>query len=238
MSTFALIHGAGVGGGWYWHLVEDELRSLGHTTVAPTLWTDDTATLSDYADTVVDLLDTSEEIFVVGHSFGGFTAPLVADRLHTAGLIYLTAMVPRPGERPSDWWSNTGHAEAVRLQAARDGGLTGSSDPYVCYLHDVPRLLADQVSGHEPSPPSDSAYYGLWPLDAHPDTPTRYILCTEDRLFPAAFQRRLARDRLGITPDEITSGHCPALSRPTALAAMLDTFTDARRGEKSDQSSR
>jgi len=32
MSTFALIHGAGVGGGWFWHLVEAELQALGHTT--------------------------------------------------------------------------------------------------------------------------------------------------------------------------------------------------------------
>jgi pimeloyl-ACP methyl ester carboxylesterase len=224
-----LLHGAGVGGGWYWHLVEAELRSLGHTTVAPTMWTDDdTATLSDYADTVVDAIttiDTEEELFVVAHSFSGFTGPLVAERLPTAGLIYVTAMVPQPGEPPADWWSNTGHQEAVRIQAAKDGGLTGSSDPYVCYFHDVPRQLADQVSSREPSPPSNTAYYEPWPLEAHPTTPTRYILCTEDRLFPAAFQLQLARDRLGITPDEITSGHCPALSHPAELASMLNTFT-------------
>ena len=228
MSTFAFIHGAGVGGGWFWHLVEAELRSLGHSTVAPTLWTgDDEDTLADYADAVVDTvvaIDTVEELFVVAHSFGGFTAPLVAERLPTAGLIYVTAMVPQPGESPAAWWDNTGWSEAVRIQAAEDDGLTGSSDPYVGYFHDVPKHLADQVSSHEPSPPSNAAYYEPWPLDAHPTTPTRYILCTEDRLFPAAFQRELAHDRLGLTPDEITSGHAPALSRPTELAAMLHSF--------------
>jgi pimeloyl-ACP methyl ester carboxylesterase len=188
--------------------------------------------MSDYADAVVNAIDDAntytdvlEELFVVAHSFGGFTAPLVAERLPTAGLVYVTAMVPRPGESPDDWWSNTGHAEAVRIQAARDGGLTGASDPYVCYFHDVPKELADQVSRREPPPPSNTAYYEPWPLDTDPTTPARYILCTEDRLFPAAFQRQLARDRIGITPDEITSGHCPALSHPTELAAMLNTFT-------------
>lgn len=226
MSTFALIHGAGVGGGWFWHLVEAELRSLGHTTITPTLAAENVpATVSDYADAVVDAIDTPKELFVVAHSFGGFTAPLVAERLPTAGLIYVTAMVPRPGERPADWWSNTGHPEAVRIQAAKDGGLTGSSDPYVCYFHDVPKQLADQALGKGYDHPSSTAYYEPWPLDAYPSTPTRYILCTEDRLFPAAFQRQLARDRLGVIPDEITSGHCPALSRPTELAAMLNTFT-------------
>lgn len=229
MSTFAFIHGAGVGGGWYWHLVEAELRSLGHITVAPTLWTgDDRATMSDYADTVVSMIDgTPQELFVVAHSFGGFTAPLVSERIPTSGLIYVAAMIPQPGEAPADWWSNTGHSEAVRIQAARDGGLTGSSDPYVSYFHDVPKELADQVSSNEPSPPSNTAYYKPWPGETYPTTPSRYVLCAEDRLFPAAFQRQLARDRLGIvTPDEITSGHCPALSRPTELAAMLDAVTE------------
>jgi hypothetical protein len=32
------------------------------------------------------------------------------------------------------------------------------------------------------------------------------------------------RDRLGITPDEIDSGHCPALSRPKELARLLDAY--------------
>lgn len=226
MTTFALIHGAGVGGGWFWHLVEAELRALGHSTVAPTLWSgDDNATMSDYADAVVDAVvsavDSVDELIVVGHSYGGFAAPLVAERLPTVGLIYVTAMVPQPGESPDDWWTNTGHAEASRIQAAKDGGLTGSSDPYVGYFHDVPKELADEVSTHEPPPPSNTSYYEPSPLDAHPSVPTRYILTTEDRLFPAAFQREFVRDRLGITPEEIAAGHCPALSRPKELAAML-----------------
>ncbi len=40
MSTFVLIHGAG-DVGWYWHLVEAELRARGHDTVAPDLPADD-----------------------------------------------------------------------------------------------------------------------------------------------------------------------------------------------------
>jgi hypothetical protein len=55
-----------------------------------------------------------------------------------------------------------------------------------------------------------------------PNVPTKVVLCTEDRLFPAAYIRRVAADRLGIVPDEIAAGHCVALSRPKDLAAMLD----------------
>jgi hypothetical protein len=49
-------------------------------------------------------------------------------------------------------------------------------------------------------------------------------VCRDDRLFPAPFLRRVARERLGITPDEIDGGHTPALSRPKELADLLDTY--------------
>ena len=220
MSTYAFIPGAG-DGGWYWHLVEAELRSRGHRTVAPDLPTDESATLTDYADVVVEAVGEAEDLIVVGQSFGAFTAPLVADRLPTAGLVLVAGMVPRPGERPEDWWGNTGHSDAVREQAAKDGGLTGNDDPMVCYYHDVPEELARGALDREVAQPSMTAYTQPWPLDRWPDVPTRYVLCTEDRAFPAAFLRRVVLDRLGVVPEEIVSGHCPALGHPRELADLL-----------------
>jgi hypothetical protein len=55
--------------------------------------------------------------------------------------------------------------------------------------------------------------------------PTRFVLCTEDRVFPAEFMRRVVADRLDLTPDELASGHCVALSHPQELAALLDGST-------------
>ena len=66
-----------------------------------------------------------------------------------------------------------------------------------------------------------------WPLPAWPDVPTRVVLCRDDRFFPAPFVRRLARDRLGVTPDEIGGGHLPALARPEELAARLAALAQA-----------
>jgi hypothetical protein len=39
--------------------------------------------------------------------------------------------------------------------------------------------------------------------------------------FPAEFQRRLAKERLGVEADEIDGGHPVALSRPELLADRL-----------------
>ena len=63
-----------------------------------------------------------------------------------------------------------------------------------------------------------------WPLDAWPSVPTRYLLCRDDRVFPAEWTRGMVRARLGITADEIDGGHCPFLSRPKALAERLGAY--------------
>ena len=222
MATFALIHGGG-DVGWYWHLVERALRSDGHRVIAPDLpCDDDSATLEDYAETVIDALGDAGDrgdLVVVGQSFGGFTAPLVADRCSAAVLVFVAGMVPAPGEAPADWWDDTGYREAVAASAA-DGGATGGDDPFVTFYHDVPRELAEKAMSKERGE-SQAAYDYPWPLQALPDVPTRFVLCTQDRFFPAAFMRRVVAERLGIAPDEIEAGHCVALSRPRELAAVL-----------------
>jgi pimeloyl-ACP methyl ester carboxylesterase len=221
VSTFVLIHGGG-DVGWSWHLVEAELRARGHDVLAPDLPGDDESkTLVDYADAVVEAVGQRRNVVVVGHSFGAFTAPLVADRLPTDVLVLLAGMIPSPGESPDEWWANTGYGSAVAEQAERDGGLTGNADPYVSFYHDVPRELAAEAMGKERAHPSSAASAAPWPLDAWPNVPTRFVLCSEDRFFPPDFFRRLVPDRLGIVPDEIAGSHCVALSRPAELADML-----------------
>ena len=224
MATFVLIHGGG-DVGWYWHLVDPVLRRHGHDVVAPDLpCDDDTATLLDYAETVAEAIGERRNLIVVGQSYGGFTAPLVADRLPVDVVVFVAGMVPAPGEKPADWWENTGYRHAVEEQARHDGGLTGSEDPFVAFYHDVPRALAEEALSKERSE-SDAAYHSPWPLDSLPPVPTRFVVCTEDRFFPAPFMRRLAAARLGIVPDEIAAGHCASLSRPHHLGKLLDGYT-------------
>ncbi|MEU4392143.1 alpha/beta hydrolase [Kribbella sp. NPDC023855] len=232
MSTFVLIHGGG-DVGWSWHLVEAELRARGHEVLAPDLPGDDEShTLTDYADAVVDAVDGRQDLVVVGQSFGAFTASLVADRLSADVLVLLAGMIPAPGESPDDWWANTGYQAAVAEQSARDGGLTGNKDPYVSFYHDVPRQLAKEALSRERAHPSSTASAAPWPLDAWPDVPTKFILCSEDRFFPPDFFRRLVPDRLGIVPDEIPGSHCVALSHPTELANLLESYATGAKLER------
>jgi pimeloyl-ACP methyl ester carboxylesterase len=229
MAAFVLIHGA-ADVGWYWHLVERELRARGHETTAPDLpCEDDAAGLAEYAATVAEAAGrlSGGDLIVVGQSFGGFTAPLVAARLRARAIVLVAGMIPAPGEKPEDWPAHTGLGPAIAEQAAQDGGKTGSRDPLVCFYHDVPRALAEQAVIRGGRAQSSTPGRTPWPLSAWPVIPTRFILCTEDRFFPAGFMRRVVAGRLGIIPDEIAAGHAVALSRPRELAGMLATETNA-----------
>ena len=205
VATFALIHGGG-GSAWDWHLVAPALRERGHDAVAVDLpCEDDSAGWADYADAAVRAIDHRRQVVVVGHSLGGFTAPLVCVRIPVALLVLVAAMIPSPGELFAHWWANSGYEE------------TGYDD---VFYHDVPPELASEARRRERDE-SAKALREPWPLETWPDTPTRYLLCRDDRMFSAAWARRHARERLGIEADEIDGGHYVTLSRPRELADRL-----------------
>ena len=214
VATFGLIHGGG-GSAWDWHLVVPELARLGHGAVAVDLPSEDeTAGWQEYGDTVAAALESRRDIVVVGHSLGGFTAPLVCARASVEKLVLLAAMIPAPGELFSDWWNN-----------ARYPGAQGQDDDEIFY-HDVPKALADQAKRRSRNE-SSLALREPWPLAAWPDTPTTYLLCRDDRMFPPSWARAHALERLGLEADEIDAGHYVTLSRPHELAERLDAYTRA-----------
>jgi pimeloyl-ACP methyl ester carboxylesterase len=217
MATFVLIHGAG-DSAFYWHLLGPELRVRGHDVVAPDLpCEDDSAGLARYADTVVEAIGDRTDLTVVAQSFGGFTAPLVCSRVPVELIVLVAGMIPLPGEKGDDWPANTGMDEA-----ARNAGVD-YSDEIAVFYHDVPRELAEEAMRHarrQAEKPGEEP----WPLNSWPDVPTRYLLCRDDRFFPAEWMREVVRERLGITPDEIDGGHCLALGRPKELAERLESY--------------
>ncbi|GAB2846075.1 alpha/beta fold hydrolase [Actinoallomurus bryophytorum] len=224
MATYVLIHGAGDSS--YWSLVVPELRARGHDVVAPELPSDDAAGLSGYTDAVVAAIGDRTDLIVVAQSLGGFTAPLVCDRVPARLLVMLAAMVPSPGETAGDWWDNTG-SEQARLEQAERDGRPPEFDLMTTFFHDVPPEIAAEATSREQRAESAAMWTQPWPLDAWPEVPTRFLLCRDDRFFPAPFMRRVVRDRLGITPDEMDGGHLPALSRPKDLVDRLEAYRAA-----------
>jgi pimeloyl-ACP methyl ester carboxylesterase len=224
MSTYVLIPGAG-GEAWYWHRAVPLLEARGHEAIAVDLpAADDSCGWPEYADAVVNAIGDRQDLILVAQSLGGFTAPLVCERVPVAMLVLLNAMIPRPGETGGEWWSNTVQGAAQREYLARIGvSADQANDDRVLYFHDVPADVVDEAYRRGEPQQSWMPMTQPWPLDAWPDVPTRVVAGRDDRLFPAEFQQRVARERLGIDADLLDGGHLLALSEPEALVERIES---------------
>ena len=109
MTTLILIHGMWHGG-WCWERLTPLLRNAGHDVHAPTLAGlaeranihSDSIDLNTHVQEVVDLIESKNlrDVILVGHSLGGFMAPIVADRIpeRIAHIVNLDGMVPENGK--------------------------------------------------------------------------------------------------------------------------------------------
>ncbi len=219
MSTFVLVPGAG-GAAWYWHRVLPLLRGAAHDAIAVDLPGDDPAAgLSTYAERIVLAVGARTNVILVAQSLGGFTAPLVCARTEVDSLVFVNAMIPAPGETAGAWWGNTG-SSAARVAAAKAHGYSPDFDLVTYFLHDVPPEIVAQGEAHE-RPEAETIFAEACRFEAWPDIPMHGIAGRDDRFFPLEFQRRVARERLGLEIDEIPGGHLVALSNPRGLADLL-----------------
>ncbi|HEX9353939.1 MAG TPA: alpha/beta fold hydrolase [Streptosporangiaceae bacterium] len=222
MSTFVLIPGAG-GTASFWYRVVPLLEAAGHEAIAVDLpGPDESAGLPEYTGLVVAAIGGRQDVVLVAQSMGAFTAPMVCARVPVHRLVLLNAMIPRPGETPGEWWGNTGSEEA-RVAAARDGGYPADFDLDTYFLHELPAevLSSAQASGRNEA---DIAFGQPCAIERWPAVPTRVIAGRDDRFFPLEFQRRVAKDRLGLDVDVVPGGHLAALSFPAELSAQLTGY--------------
>ena len=220
-----LIPGAG-GAGWYWHLVEAELRTQGYEAVAVDLpAADESKGLADYAAAVVAAVGDRSSVAIVAQSLGAFTAPLVWQQLSTSLVVFVNAMIPAPGETPGAWWEDVGWEEARQAAAVRHAYAT-DFDLETYFLHDMPADVKAELYEHE-APQADRPFGDVCAFDEWPDVPVHAVAGRDDRFFPVGLQQRIVRERLGIEPDVIPGGHLIALSQPQELSALLTTYLEA-----------
>jgi pimeloyl-ACP methyl ester carboxylesterase len=226
--TYVLLPGAG-GDSYYWHLVAPRLRARGHEVLTPDLPAgDDSAGLREYADAAMEAIGARTDLIVVAQSMGTFTATLLCERADVRLLILVAPMIPAPGETPGAWWTSSGQTRAQREQDEAEGRDPDAEfDVETTFLHDVaPEVVADLFARGEPRQ-AGTPFADPWPLDAWPPVPTRVLAARYDRLFPLAFMRRLARERIGVEADVIDTGHLPALAAPDELTDRLEAYRAA-----------
>ncbi|GAB1823701.1 alpha/beta fold hydrolase [Herbidospora sp. RD11066] len=208
MRTYVLIPGGG-SGPYYWSRLGPLLDGGVIALDLPT--GDESANLSTYADLAVEAINEREDVTLVAHSLGGLTAPLIAARVPVREIVYLTAMIPKPGEMGGEWWEATGYTSLGLDMSDEIATFYNGVDPEGIAIGQA--SVRDQSGGPMTEP---------WPLDALPDVPSRFLYCTEDRFFPLDFMRRVVAERLpGVVTGEVPAGHMPMLSHPQEVAKFI-----------------
>jgi pimeloyl-ACP methyl ester carboxylesterase len=231
MTTFALIHGAWHGA-WCWDPLIPELERRGHRAVAVDLPCDDpAATTMDNANLVADALDDAgagddDDVVVVGHSLGGIVAPVVPVLRPVRRVVFLAALIPRPGRSlgevmASEPETTTEEFAKVPRHVGEGGSVTWDPDVAASFFYqacdpETARWAAAQLRTQVWTTSREASPLARWP-----DCELVSIVCRDDELVTPDWSRRIARDVLGVEPVEISGGHFPMLGVPAELADAL-----------------
>lgn len=228
MTTFGLVHGA-FHGAWCWADLTAELERRGHRALTVDLPADDPdADGSHYASAAVAAFhDAEDDLVLVGHSLGGLTIPLVAGRRPVDRMVFLCAMIPRPGRAHDDVLADESD---MLLPGPKRGAYRGPDGLTRWHPQAAARWFFADCTPETAAWAAARLRGQSWTitqevcLDTWPDVPSTYILGTRDPVINPAWSRRVARTVLHTDPMELDAGHSPFLSAPVDLADLLCTI--------------
>lgn len=199
--AFVLVPGSWCGA-WCWKPVADRLRSAGHTVFPMSLTglaershlLSDRITLETHVMDVVNLIKYNDlrDVVLVGHSYAGIVLTAVAERIPQClrHIVYLDAMVPKPGECAMDLIPNE-EAEQRVLRARHDGGI---SIPAPTPGHFATEAMREWFRDHM-TPQPIKPYFDRIDVRVPQGNgvPVTYVSCTPVKLHPIALSVERAR---------------------------------------------
>ncbi|MBW8172634.1 alpha/beta hydrolase [Ornithinimicrobium sp. Arc0846-15] len=225
MTTFVLLPGGG-GQSNTWQFVVDRVRGAGHEALAIEIQQDDPKLgLPEYAQITAAAIARREQegpIVVAALSLGGFTAPDVAlASAEVSHIVLVNAMIPLPGETASAWWEASGSIAARDANDAAQGRSSDEFDPDEYFYNGLSDEARAVLASEPDRYPAGTPFAQTCAMQAWPNVPTTVLVGADDRFFPAAFQKQVAKDRLGLEAQVIPGGHMLPLANPEAVTAAL-----------------
>ena len=237
---FVLVHGSELGS-WLW---ERLTPLLAHPAVAVDLPGRSSRPAPARSVSIADAIEAiiedarnceAERVVLVAHSFSGVLHPPAVDALgdRVAAAVFLGAAVPAEGKSWADLLPRPQRALLRLMYRVRpDGVLSPASQNRKALGNDLDEpTIAWFLERRVPEPPG--LLQGvISPAVLPHELPRHYIVLTDDRS-TTPDSRDAMIHRLGdVEVHELTTGHLPMLSRPTDLAALLESIaadaSDAR----------
>lgn len=221
--TYVLVHGAWHGA-WSWREVAAEFDRQHVPWRAVDLPSshdlEGVADLRDDVAAVLALANAGGPVVLVGHSYGGAVIAEAATSVaELVGLVFLAALVPRPGQSATD------ASREVRVRTDLDDA-TEVDGPLL-------RIRSDGAAAafYGDCSPADQAWavaqltsqtlvsFRRARQEDDPPAPRRYVLCERDRAIDPSVQEVMSSrcDELV----RLTSDHSPFLSHPTECVTAI-----------------
>jgi pimeloyl-ACP methyl ester carboxylesterase len=161
-------------------------------------------------------------VILVGHSYGGVIITEAGTDPNVAGLVYIAAFAPDKGESVSSLIKDPPPGAPVPpILPPRDGFLFLDRAKFAASFAadvdaDTAKFMADSQL-----PWGVEALGGTVTEPAWKSKPSWYLVATDDRMIPPDAQRLMSR-RAGSTVVEVPGSHSIYVSRPDAVAAIID----------------
>ena len=219
VKNVVLVHGGFVDGAG-WELVYKILKKKGYNV---SIVQNPTISLADDVAVTKRVLATlNGPAILVGHSYGGAVITEAGNDSKVAGLVYITAFALDNGESVSALIKDPSPGAPVPpILPPVDGFL---------FLDKVkfPASFAGDVEPEKAAFMADSQVpWGLEALSgainqaAWKTKPSWYLVVTDDKMIPLAAQRFMSK-RAGCKVEEVPGSHAIYVSRPDAVAALIE----------------
>ncbi len=232
--AFVLIHGGGLDT-WVWErlipLLDLPALAVRRTAIGANL---NQLTISDCAKYIQSKIEAAglKRVILVAHSIGGILAPPVAMLLpeQVVHIVFVGANIPPEGQsaisvfRPSERF---GIAVWLRLMAWQVSWMDKAveADMRKTLCNDLDEATVQQVLAGGKHPEPSAILYEPVSRSPMPSIPCTYVKLLQDQgILPPSKQDEMAAN-IGAQILTLDTGHIAMLSRPQALATLLNNVS-------------